>query len=100
MVIALLLFAAMGLCPPWVYTGFGTSVVRPAGYHLVFAPPTPESDRWADGVRIDGTRLLLQWAVLAAVVGALMIRRSKPYIGTDEELLLNKRVDDDHERPR
>lgn len=91
--VALLIFAGMGLWPPWVYTEYRASVVRPAGYHLIFAPPSPDSDRHADGVRIDTGRLLLQWTVLAAVVGALAPWRYRRDAADAGELLLNKPAD-------
>jgi hypothetical protein len=49
-ILGLLLFVAMGLCPPWVYTfspTAATTTTKPAGYHLLFDPPEPE---WHSGV--------------------------------------------------
>jgi hypothetical protein len=44
-ILGVLLFAAMGLCPPWVYTfsppGRATTT-KPAGYHLLFNPPSED----------------------------------------------------------
>ena len=71
-VFGLLLLAATGLYPPWVYTlspkGAATTT-KPAGYHLLFSPPEPERRGPLAGVRIDLSRLAIQWAVLAACVG-------------------------------
>jgi hypothetical protein len=71
-IFALLLFIAMGLCPPWVHTvspeGAATTT-RPAGYRLLFDPPEPE---WP-GVRIDISRLAIQWAVLTAFAAVAFV---------------------------
>lgn len=91
-VCALFLFAAMGLCPPWVYTfsapGAATAL-KPAGYHLIFAPPAPEEEYKLAGVRIDIGRLLIQWAALATIVGAVVIWRSRPPPAKSDELVLD-----------
>lgn len=67
------------LCPPWLYTftkkdvGFQT---KPAGYALLFSPPAPEKGayhRELYGVRLDGSRLLLQILAVAVVTAGLMI---------------------------
>lgn len=95
--VALLIFAAMGLCPPWVYTfsepGASTTV-WPAGYHPIFYPPEPESSRSDHGVRIDFIQLLLQWTVVAAIAGALAIRQTGANVEKPSELLLDSPVDD------
>jgi hypothetical protein len=71
-ILGVLLFVAMGLCPPWVYTfspSGAATTTRPAGYHLLFDPPAPDSGSSRAGVRIDILRLTIQWAVLAALFG-------------------------------
>jgi hypothetical protein len=51
----------MGLIPPWQYQSS-----NPAGYGLMFSPPP--------GVHsVDITRLLIQWALVAIVSGALIL---------------------------
>jgi hypothetical protein len=68
-ILGLLLFVGMGLCPPWVYTFSApgaTTTTKPAGYDLLFDPPEPEWDSPRTGVRIDVSKLAIQWAVLAA----------------------------------
>ncbi|MCF8051403.1 MAG: hypothetical protein K9L59_09220 [Desulfobacterales bacterium] len=70
------IFIAMGLCPPWTYTLDSESIHRekPAGYALIIAPPAPERKAPAFGVRLDISRLLVQWLVLgAATVGAVLL---------------------------
>ena len=65
--------------PPWVYTftvpRSGTAA-RPAGYFLLWQPPAPASKNHLAGVRIDLDRLLIQWAIIAAIGGAhIFLRR-------------------------
>ena len=76
-------FVASGLFPPWVSTfnppGGGVSET-PAGYRLIFDPPSYSGAgaRYLGGVRIDYGRLLIQWAMIGAVVaGAISLRRKE-----------------------
>ena len=67
--------------PPWVYTfsvpRSGTAAT-PAGYHLLWVPPAPKSSSHAAGVRVDLDRLLIQWAIIAAIGGAhIVLRRQR-----------------------
>lgn len=79
---ACLLFALMGLVPPWVYTfnpPGASPTTQPAGYYLLVEPPSPRSDNYLHGVRIDYARLAVQWAVLVAgTTGVVVLRRVKP----------------------
>jgi hypothetical protein len=74
------IFIAMGLSPPWTYTLDIQSIHRekPAGYALIIAPPTPEKDAPAFGVRLDISRLLVQWLVLAAATGRAVLLANGP----------------------
>ena len=72
------IFIAMGVFPPWIYTLDAESIHRekPAGYALIIAPPPPERKAPAFGVRLDISRLLVQWLVLgAATVGAVLLAK-------------------------
>ena len=57
----------MGIFPPWTYT-LNTDKVNsesPAGYALIFSPPeTQNKASAAFGIKIDITRLLIQWIVV------------------------------------
>ncbi|HKW28239.1 MAG TPA: hypothetical protein VJT54_02820 [Verrucomicrobiae bacterium] len=91
---AALVFITSCLIPPWQFTadrngnaGFHTR--KPAGYSLVFVPPTnPESidgsTLWF-GVQIDFGRLFLEWAALAAVTGMVWILVVKPAWPRDDK---------------
>jgi Sel1 repeat-containing protein len=71
-------FVVCGLIPPWENIAnrngeYGFHNSKPAGYSLIFTPPVnPETARNQDwfGVQIDFGRLLIEWAVLAAITGA------------------------------
>lgn len=73
------LFILMGLFPPWTYTG-DTGHEKPAGYALIITPPEPPSvlgrvyRRFKDvkGVKLDWSRLIVQWLVVAAATGVAM----------------------------
>ncbi len=71
--LGVVLFVLMGLIPPWIYTfaysGATTHIEKPAGYFLIIDPPKPETNRYTEGVRIDFSRLLLQWIIVAAATG-------------------------------
>jgi len=70
-IIGIVLFIIMGLFPPWIYTLNAESVNRekPAGYALIISPPEPEKNAVVFGVKIDISRLIIQWLVLAAATG-------------------------------
>lgn len=77
-IIGVVLFVLMGLIPPWTYTLETQAIHRakPAGYALIISPPDPEKNAAAFGVRIDISRLIIQWLVLTAAtsLGAYITR--------------------------
>jgi hypothetical protein len=93
---ALVAFILTGLIPPWQYTtdkgsvngfkqGFGyvppsqgVHSRKPAGYSLLFTPPANPDGSAGNGVQIDFGRLVLEWAVLAAITGMVWILVVKP----------------------
>jgi hypothetical protein len=81
MIVGVVLFVFMGLFPPWTYTLDAQSIHRekPAGYALIVSPPGPERDAPAFGVRIDISRLIVQWLILGAAtsLGVFMTRTQK-----------------------
>lgn len=80
-IVAIILFMLMGFCPPWIYTFDHQSVHRekPAGYALIIDPPAPERNAPVEGVRLDLSRLMVQWLVLAvgAIGGILVARKTR-----------------------
>lgn len=78
----------MGLFPPWSYTLDYKSAkrTRPAGYSIIFAPPSPEQESPIYGVQIDTRRLLVQWIiVLAGTCGGTMLLKKRPHIQVGPE---------------
>lgn len=67
--VGLAVIILMGIFPPWVSVLHGgrVHIEKPAGYAFVFSSPTTAGPRY--GVRIDLTRLFLQWVIVAFVVG-------------------------------
>jgi len=74
-IIGVVLFVLMGLFLPWKHTLDYESIrwERPAGYAFIALPPEPEG---AIGARIDISRLIVQWLILAAAssLGMFMTR--------------------------
>jgi len=93
---ALVAFILTGLFPPWQYTvdkssvsgfkqGFGyvppsqgVHSRKPAGYSLLFTPPANPDSSAGNGVQIDFGRLVLEWAVLAAITGMFWVLVVRP----------------------
>ena len=90
------LFILSCLFPPWQGTvdttafsrggGFGSEPGvhsrKPAGYSLLFDPPTQSAD---SGVQIDFGRLFLEWAALATVTGMVWVLVVKPAWSRDDK---------------
>ena len=74
------IFVAMGIFPPWTYTLDAQSIhhEKPAGYAFIVSPPNPEKDSPAFGVRLDISRLLIQWLVLVAATSGLLLLAREP----------------------
>jgi hypothetical protein len=90
-------FILTGLFPPWQFTTDTDSVNggkrdafsyqppsqgvhsrKPAGYSLLFTPPTNPDTSAGNGVQIDFGRLSLEWALLAAITGIVWLLVVKP----------------------
>jgi hypothetical protein len=66
-----LIVILMGLIPPWTHTRSFRSAdnrTKPAGYFLIFTPPSPERGA-AAGVDLDFKRLLVQWIITGIATG-------------------------------
>ncbi len=52
----------------------GVTLRNPAGYALITEPPKPEEYKVQYGVRLDTSRLIVQWLVLlAATAGTVLL---------------------------
>jgi hypothetical protein len=77
--IGIIVFIIMGLFPPWKYTlnAQGIHIEKPAGYALIIYPPKPEIIAEAYGVRVDISRLVIQWIILAVATGGALFITNK-----------------------
>jgi hypothetical protein len=75
------IIALMGLFPPWTYTLKATMTYseEPAGYGFIASPPRRKGDSLMHGVKIDSSRLLIQWTVTiaASCFGVLVTAKRK-----------------------
>lgn len=82
LIAASVIFVIMGIFPPWTYTFNGESIhsEKPAGYELIISPPKPERGNGdpESGIRLDMTRLLVQWLVLFVATGGLLLLKREP----------------------
>lgn len=68
----IMLVSLITILVPWQYTfqSEGISqVVRPAGHHLIFTPPSPEYDHPRSGVKLDFELYLIQLFGIIIVFG-------------------------------
>lgn len=73
---AIFVIVLMGLFPPWIHTFNyqGIYSEEPGGYAFIFDPPAASS-KWGTyhhGLRLDVSRLLLQWAIVGIAVAGLV----------------------------
>ena len=84
------IFVLTCLFPPWQYTvdrngSYGYHSRKPAGYSLLFNPPTNPDRIYGNGVQVDFGRLFLEWTALAAVTGVVWILVVKPAWARDDK---------------
>lgn len=68
------------LFPPWRYTfdangDRGAHSYQPGPYQFILEPPSPIRSEYQYGVRIDFSRLLLEWAAIGIVFSSVYIIR-------------------------
>jgi len=67
-IISLLAIIIMCLFPPWKYiiisTESGSSTEYPVGYSFIITPPDKKDGGFFHGVKIDITRLLIQFIII------------------------------------
>ena len=77
LIIGIVIILLMGAILPWNYTYKSSSTYReiPAGYYFIFiSPPT----RRAHGIKIDISRLAIQWIItIAATTAGVMLTAKK-----------------------
>lgn len=80
LIIGVVVILLMGAVPPWTYTFKHTSTYseRPAGYYFIVSPPSPIAASRAHGIKIDASRLFIQWiTTIVAVSIGLMLAAKK-----------------------
>jgi hypothetical protein len=70
--IGVVLVLAMAVFPPWEFRPvLRYAMTAPAGYSLIFLPPK------LDNVRVDVTRIGIQWFAVAVIIGAAIVTQQK-----------------------
>ncbi len=66
----IVLFVLMGMFPPWkeTFQASGAFSENPKGYAFIAAPPKVQNER-VQGMHINMSQLIVQWAMLAAGMG-------------------------------
>lgn len=76
----LVVIVLMGLFPPWIHTITDNplKIERAGNYGFLLSPPPPgrnfpflNENIW--GVRLDVSRLLIQWILVVVIVGGLVV---------------------------
>ena len=73
--VGIFLIALMGIFPPFSRTisGVGgTYIERGIGYYFILTQPNYEVENWQIGVKLDISRLCVQWVTVAIVTGGLL----------------------------
>lgn len=77
LMLGIIVIVIMGVFPPWrMYSCFPKSNMKryePMGYSFIAEPPKPSWQAITKGVAIDLPRLLIQWAIVAAITGGLIV---------------------------
>jgi hypothetical protein len=76
LLIGLAVFLLIGLYPPWTETYYSAKYnsEQPKGYSLIFSPPTTYLPQ---GIKIDVTRLVVQWILAGGVIFVLYYQAGK-----------------------
>lgn len=71
LIVGLVALLIMGVFPPWMYTFDFRSISNdiPVGYRIITSPPEPISKMRGNGVKIDISRLIIQWLTVSASTG-------------------------------
>jgi hypothetical protein len=70
-IVGVLVFILAGLFPPWIYTLHVNRIdtEKPAGYAPIFDPPSPEKYNKYYGIKLDVSRLAVQWIIIISATG-------------------------------
>ena len=77
LIVGIVIVLLIGIIPPWNYTYKTSSIYieKDAGYSFIMSPPPA---RGRHGIKIDISRLVIQWIVtIAATTGGVMLTAKK-----------------------
>ena len=77
LIVGIVIVLLIGVIPPWNYTYKSSSTYREtdAGYSFIMSPPPA---RGGHGIKIDISRLVIQWIVtIAATTAGVMLTAKK-----------------------
>lgn len=81
LIIGMVVILLMGAIPPWNYTFKSSSTYSeaPAGYYFIASPPPRRMKSFSHGIKIDASRLVIQWIITIAVmsVGFMLAAKKK-----------------------
>jgi hypothetical protein len=71
LIVGIIAIVVMGIFPPWTYTFKYESTYSevPAGYSLILIPPAPRNTSYVHGVKLDISKLIIQWLIITASTG-------------------------------
>ncbi|MFH1942140.1 MAG: hypothetical protein ABIL68_08530 [bacterium] len=85
-IVGIVVIFVMGLVPPWTTFESDSTTYRemPAGYYFIFSPPQPD-DEGILGVKLDTSRLAVQWITVLFVMAACIYLTQDRRDGSDED---------------
>ena len=80
-IVGVVIILLMGAFPPWKHTFKASTTYSEtdAGYSLILSPPPAKGQSYRQGIKIDITRLIIQWAItiIATAAGILLSAEKK-----------------------
>jgi hypothetical protein len=80
LIVGIVIVLLIGVVPPWKHTFKSSSTYSevPAGYSFITSPPPRRSKSFSHGIKIDISRLVIQWIVtIAATTAGVMLTAKK-----------------------
>lgn len=79
LIIGIVVILLMGTILPWNYTYKSSSTYSeaPAGYYFITSPPPRRMKSFSHGIKIDVSRLIIQWIITIAATSAGVMLTAK-----------------------
>ena len=80
LIVGIVIVLLIGVVPPWKHTFKSSSTYSevPAGYSFITSPPPRRVKSFSHGIKIDISRLVIQWIVtIAATTAGVMLTAKK-----------------------